>query len=36
MQVASFLERNGFEQVHNLTGGVDAWAISVDPTMRRY
>jgi len=36
MQVAMFLERNGFSAVHNLMGGVDAWAQDVDPTMRRY
>ena len=31
-QVALFLEKNGFAQVHNLAGGVDAWSRSVDPT----
>jgi rhodanese-related sulfurtransferase len=36
MQVALFLERKGYEAVHNLAGGVDAWAGEVDPTMRRY
>lgn len=36
MQVAMFLERNGFGAVHNLLGGVDAWAQDVDPAMRRY
>lgn len=36
MQVALFLERNGFPNVHNLTGGVDAWARSVDPSMPTY
>ena len=36
MQVAMFLERRGYADVHNLTGGVDAWAGEVDPTMRRY
>lgn len=36
MQVAMFLERNGFASVHNLQGGVDAWAQHVDPSMRRY
>ncbi len=36
MQVALFLERNGFSAVHNLQGGVEAWAQEVDPTMRRY
>ncbi|RIX44191.1 MAG: sulfurtransferase [Rhodocyclales bacterium GT-UBC] len=36
MQVAMFLERQGHEDVHNLLGGVDAWAAQIDPTMRRY
>lgn len=36
MQVAMFLERNGFSSVFNLQGGVDAWAHDVDPAMRRY
>jgi Rhodanese-related sulfurtransferase len=36
MQVASFLERNGFTNVYNLSGGVDAWAREVDPTMATY
>ncbi len=36
MQVAVFLERQGFSNVHNLTGGVDAWARSVDPSMPLY
>lgn len=36
MQVAMFLERNGFAAVHNLMGGVDGWAQDVDPAMRRY
>ena len=36
MQVAMFLERKGYAAVHNLMGGVDAWAGEVDPTMRRY
>src|SRR5688500_18561248 len=31
MQVAAFLERNGFTQTINLTGGVHAWAQQVDP-----
>jgi rhodanese-related sulfurtransferase len=26
----------GFKQVHNLTGGVESWAVSVDPAMKRY
>ena len=36
MQVAMFLERAGFAKVHNLSGGVNAWAHQVDPAMRRY
>ena len=36
MQVAAFLERGGFTQVANLTGGVHAWAQQVDPTMPTY
>ena len=36
MQVAMFLERKGFRSVHNLMGGVEAWAAEIDPTMRRY
>jgi rhodanese-related sulfurtransferase len=36
MQVAMFLERNGFSRVHNLAGGVDAWAKTVDPAMPVY
>jgi len=36
MQVAMFLERRGYGAVHNLSGGVDAWAADVDPSLRRY
>ncbi len=36
MQVAAFLERAGFEQVINLTGGIHGWALQVDPTMPTY
>jgi rhodanese-related sulfurtransferase len=36
LQVAMFLEKNGFPKVHNLAGGVDAWARSVDPAMPVY
>ena len=35
MQVAIFLERNGFPDIYNLSGGVDAWALEVDPKMAR-
>lgn len=36
MQVAMFLEGKGYADVHNLSGGVEAWAKEVDSTMRRY
>ncbi len=36
MQVAMFLERQGFASVFNLSGGVDAWARQVDPAMLTY
>ncbi len=34
--VAKFLEHNGFNNVINLSGGVDAWAKEVDRTMPLY
>jgi rhodanese-related sulfurtransferase len=36
MQVAMFLEKNGFSKVHNLAGGVDAWSRTVDPAVPLY
>ena len=36
MQVANYLERSGFTQVINLTGGVHAWAQQVDNAMPTY
>jgi rhodanese-related sulfurtransferase len=36
MQVAAFLERNGFANIINLTGGIHAWAQQVDGTMPTY
>jgi len=35
-QVALYLEQNGFRQVFNLSGGLDAWAKTVDPAMPIY
>ena len=36
MQVAAFLERHGFSQLSNLTGGIHAWANQVDHAMAKY
>ncbi len=36
MQVAMFLEKQGYERVHNLTGGIDAWSRTVDPSVPTY
>lgn len=36
MQVGIFLERQGFADVINLAGGVDAWAREVDPRFPIY
>ncbi len=32
----SLLRKNGFTNVRNLQGGIDAWAVQVDPKMLRY
>ena len=36
MQVAMFLDKNGFPRVHNLAGGIDAWSRTVDPSVPLY
>lgn len=36
LQVAQFLEKAGFKNIVNLTGGVDAWAREVDANMPVY
>ena len=36
LQVAMFLERNGFETVYNLAGGINAWSLDIDPTVPTY
>ena len=36
MQVAMFLEKQGFKRVHNLVGGIDAWSRTVEPAVPIY
>jgi rhodanese-related sulfurtransferase len=33
---AKFLVSTGYEEVYNLVGGVEAWALEIDPSMPRY
>ncbi|HEY8521831.1 MAG TPA: rhodanese-like domain-containing protein [Gammaproteobacteria bacterium] len=35
-RVAEFLRQQGFENVFNLRGGIDAWSLEVDPRVPRY
>ncbi|MGH9499909.1 MAG: molybdopterin-synthase adenylyltransferase MoeB [Terriglobales bacterium] len=35
-KAVGFLQQAGFKKVHNLTGGILAWADRVDPTMPKY
>ena len=35
-QAAYLLERMGFTQVYNLSGGIEAWSMHVDPSVPRY
>ncbi len=35
-RVAAWLQQNGFRQVVNVAGGIDAWAAEVDSSMSRY
>jgi len=34
--VAQYLVGNGFSQVFNLRGGIDAWSTEIDPQVPRY
>lgn len=36
MAVAQLLKSSGFDNVHNLTGGIDAWSRQVDVAVPRY
>lgn len=35
-RATEFLLRNGFTDVTNVAGGIDAWALEIDPTLARY
>ncbi len=36
LQVAAWLEQQGFSRVRSMTGGIDAWARDIDPALPRY
>lgn len=36
MQVANFLQSQGFEHVVNIAGGIHAWSAELDPTVAVY
>jgi rhodanese-related sulfurtransferase len=36
MNVTVWLRNQGFEQVHSMRGGIDAWSADVDPSIARY
>ena len=36
LQVAHFLQQQGYADVVNLQGGIDAWSVSLDPSVARY
>ncbi|MGZ5429659.1 MAG: rhodanese-like domain-containing protein [Thermoanaerobaculia bacterium] len=35
-KAVQFLMAAGFRKVRNLTGGIDRWAVEIDPTVPRY
>lgn len=36
LQVTVWLRQQGFENVTSLSGGIDRWAVEIDPTLPRY
>lgn len=36
LRVVQWLRQHGFSQAQNMTGGIDAWAAEIDPTLARY
>ncbi len=35
-RVAAYLDQQGFRRIANLTGGIDAWSLFIDPNVPRY
>ena len=36
LRVSLYLEQRGFDNIFNLTGGIDAWSLHIDPAIPRY
>jgi rhodanese-related sulfurtransferase len=36
LQMTAFLRHQGFKDVHSMAGGIDVWAMDVDPRIARY
>jgi rhodanese-related sulfurtransferase len=36
LQVTNWLRGQGFAQVQNMAGGIDAWSLEIDPALPRY
>jgi rhodanese-related sulfurtransferase len=36
LRVTEFLRSRGFPAVSNVAGGIEAWALEIDPSLRRY
>ena len=36
LRVTEYLRENGFPQAQNMTGGIDAWSLQIDPEVPRY
>ena len=35
-QACVYLQHAGFSRLYNLQGGIDAWSVACDPSIRRY
>lgn len=36
LQVTAWLQQQGFSNVRSLRGGIDSWAVQVNPSLKRY
>ena len=36
LKVVNWLRQQGFSKAQNLTGGIDQWALEIDPSLPRY